>query len=85
MKFYARAPSELRKHAALFWPRELAAKQQITNIIPQLILTQDQFISILTVADSNPVAWKGACVTRLEDNKKRFNFPDQPECWSNRH
>ena len=60
MNRYRRTPNQLKMKAAYFWPSELAAKAQTTSIIPRLIATQDQFISILKVADSAPVAWKEA-------------------------
>ena len=53
-----RSYSELKSQAVNFWPLELAHKEKDASIIPRLIETQDKFISLLHVADSNPHAWK---------------------------
>src|ERR1700690_1415719 len=58
MTNYTPTPDELKKHASLFWPKELLAKEVSASIIPVLIGTQDKFISILDIADKSPDAWK---------------------------
>jgi len=50
--------NELKSQAVNFWPLELAEKEKDASIIPRLIETQEKFISLLHVADSNPHAWK---------------------------
>lgn len=55
---YRRTPEQLRKHASLYWPSELAEREASTSIIPLLIGTQDKFVSLLTVSNSSPSAWK---------------------------
>ena len=58
MKNYTPTPDELKKHASLFWPKELLAKEVSASIIPVLVGTQDKFISILDIADKSPDTWK---------------------------
>jgi len=65
---YIRNPAILKRKAVLYWPTELAQKEQLVSIIPRLIGTQDKFISLLHVADSGPESWK----TILFETK---NFP----------
>lgn len=49
--------SELKKTAVLYWPEEIAEKEKNGSIIPLLIKTQEQFISILKFANASPYAW----------------------------
>jgi hypothetical protein len=49
---------DLRKRAALFWPAELTKREATNSILPLLLKSQDKFISLLTVADASPTAWK---------------------------
>ena len=44
---------ELESLACKWWPNTLVEIEEETSIIPTLIRTQDQFISILTLASSN--------------------------------
>ncbi len=69
---YKRTPSELQKHATLFWPSDLAAKEQSASIIPKLIATQDKFISVLHVSDSSPDAWKNVLAATKELHANLF-------------
>lgn len=46
---YRRTVEELRAVASLFWPSELSEQEASASIIPVLLQTQDQFISILSV------------------------------------
>jgi hypothetical protein len=55
---FKRDPIALKRKAVLYWPTELAKKEQTTSIIPRLISTQDKFISILHVSDNGPESWK---------------------------
>lgn len=54
MESLRRTPEELRKHAAVWWPDYLIASEQQSSIIPLLLSTQDEFLSILTLARSGP-------------------------------
>ncbi len=58
MTNYTPTPDELKKHASLFWPKELLDREGLASIIPGLVGTQDKFISILDIADKSPDAWK---------------------------
>lgn len=51
---YQRTAEELYGHASMFWPAELSRKEADLSIIPKLLETQDQFISILSVDVPNP-------------------------------
>lgn len=51
---YNRDLSELEKRAAMWWPDFLAKKESKASIIPLLLKTQDNFISILNLATGNP-------------------------------
>jgi hypothetical protein len=53
-----RETDDLEAHAAKFWPKALAQREQTTSIIPKLIESQEKFIGILYVADASPTAWK---------------------------
>ncbi len=44
---YNRTVEELRELASMFWPPELSQKEADISIIPKLLETQDQFISII--------------------------------------
>jgi hypothetical protein len=48
----------LQQHALNFWPIELSEKEKKASIIPQLIASQDKFISLLNIADATPFSWK---------------------------
>lgn len=50
---YKRNPIELENNACKWWPENLIALEAESSIIPILIRTQDKFISILTLSDSN--------------------------------
>lgn len=52
-----RSYDDLKQNAVIFWPSELADKEQASSIIPMLLATQDKFISLLHVADSSPGCW----------------------------
>lgn len=49
---YKRSKEELETRACKWWPNSLVEIEAASSIIPTLIRTQDQFISILTLADS---------------------------------
>lgn len=46
---YRRTVAELRQLASLFWPAELSEEAASLSVIPVLLKTQDEFISILSV------------------------------------
>lgn len=50
--------NDLESCALKFWPKEIAVQERNSSIIPRLIETQDKFISILNISDSNPFTWK---------------------------
>jgi len=50
--------NDLENNALKFWPKEIAAQERSSSIIPRLIETQDKFISLLNIADATPFAWK---------------------------
>ena len=50
---YRKTFEELEKVASKFWPSELSEKEAKLSIIPLLLKTQDQFISIISVETSN--------------------------------
>lgn len=52
---YQRNIEQLKKHAVNWWPQEIVDKQSTTSIIPLLVESQDDFISILSLyKDHNP-------------------------------
>ncbi|WP_407162092.1 DpnII family type II restriction endonuclease [Citrobacter europaeus] len=52
---YQRNIEQLREHAVNWWPQNIVEKQSSTSIIPQLVASQDDFISILSLyKDHNP-------------------------------
>ncbi len=58
MNKYNRTLSELREHAVLSWPRELMDKEAKASVVPFLLQTQDEFISILNLSQKTPDKWK---------------------------
>lgn len=50
---YNRTRVELESTACKWWPENLVVLEAESSVVPLLIRTQDQFISILTLADSN--------------------------------
>jgi len=50
---YQRSIEELRSVASMFWPDELNERAATLSVIPKLLETQDQFISILSVPARN--------------------------------
>lgn len=50
---YNRTLTELETKACKWWPENLVALEAETSIIPTLVCTQNQFVSILTLSDSN--------------------------------
>ena len=54
---YPRTVEELKENAVIYWPSEIAEKERNSSIIPLLLATQDHFISVLHLADSDPYAW----------------------------
>lgn len=59
---------ELEANALKFWPEIIAGLERNSSIIPKLIETQDKFISLLNIADAEPLAWK-----KVLTNSKRFS------------
>lgn len=49
-----RSIEDLEAHAEKYWPRKLTALEQDSSILPALLATQEKFIGVLYVADSNP-------------------------------
>jgi len=50
---YQRTVDELRKAASMQWPADIAQKESDASVIPKLLETQDNFISILSVPVSD--------------------------------
>jgi|GEM_PF-162179 len=51
---YVRSVSELQEKAINWWPQVLVETESSTSIIPLLLKTQDQFLSILKLSGSSP-------------------------------
>ncbi len=51
---YDRHFTDLEKNAVKWWPKELECKVAELSVIPKLIATQDNFISILTLSKDTP-------------------------------
>lgn len=58
MPKYARTLAELKEKAILFWSREILEREASVSILPLLLKTQDEFISVLKLAKSSPKKWK---------------------------
>ncbi len=54
----ARALNDLESNALKFWPDKISELERNSSIIPKLIDTQDKFISLLNIANSDPFVWK---------------------------
>ena len=54
MPKYNRNIDELKSHAALWWPEELKEKNAKANVIPLLLSTQEEFLSIIKLAKKDP-------------------------------
>lgn len=53
-KCYTRNIVELQENATMWWPRSLVEKNAAINIIPQLLVTQAEFLSILNLSKDSP-------------------------------
>ncbi len=51
---YNRTIDELKTKAALWWPEELKQQNSIANILPLLLKTQDDFLSLITLSKNEP-------------------------------
>lgn len=60
MVTYKRTLGELRTKAVLHWPDKILLAAGDVSILPLLLKTQDAFISLLKIADKNPLSWKAA-------------------------
>ncbi|MEI6915763.1 MAG: restriction endonuclease [Armatimonadota bacterium] len=58
MNKYARTLEELTQFAVRYWPTVVTDKEDGLSILPRLFATQSKFISVLTLADKTPDAWK---------------------------
>lgn len=67
MPNYIKDITELQSRAVFWWPSFLSVLETNASIIPTLIQTQDKFLSLLTLADSNPY--------KLFDLLKSSEFP----------
>ncbi len=56
-RVYKRDPEELKQYASLYWRKELSTGSA-GEVISLLLQTQDKFLDILSVADSEPTSWK---------------------------
>jgi hypothetical protein len=54
MPKYNRDLSELKDKAAMWWPEELKKKNSLANVLPLLLKTQDDFLSILNLSKKEP-------------------------------
>lgn len=54
MSNFNRTIDELQSKAVFWWPAHLSTLETDASIIPTLLETQDKFLSIITLADSNP-------------------------------
>lgn len=54
MTDYQRTVAQLREVASLFWPQELALEAAQVSVIPLLLETQEQFLSLLSFPLSHP-------------------------------
>lgn len=52
---YNRTNAELERYACKWWPENIVILEAEASIIPTLIRTQDQFISILTLSNPNEI------------------------------
>ena len=52
---YPKNVEELKENAVIYWPSEIAEKERNSSIIPLLLATQDHFISVLHLADKDPL------------------------------
>jgi hypothetical protein len=51
---YKKTLADLEKAAIKWWPKELEADVAKSSVIPKLLQTQEQFISVLKLADADP-------------------------------
>jgi hypothetical protein len=55
--------ADLANNAYKFWPENIARLEREISIIPQLLDTQEKFMSLLKIADADPFSWKTALQT----------------------
>ena len=63
---------DLEANALKFWPQSIAEVERNSSIIPRLIETQDKFISLLNIADSEPFAWKSVLASTKDLSSNLF-------------
>lgn len=51
---YNRTIKELQQNAALWWPEELKKKNALANVLPLLLETQDDFLSLIRLSKKDP-------------------------------
>jgi hypothetical protein len=54
MANYNRNITELRAKAAMWWPEELKAKNALTNVLPLLLKTQEDFLRLIILSKNGP-------------------------------
>ncbi len=72
MGHFNRKLEELRQHAVLHWPDEILSATEEVGILPLLLKTQDNFISILKVASKDPWSWKATLENNSELSESLF-------------
>lgn len=63
---------DLEANALKFWPLKLAEIERSSSIIPKLIETQDKFIALLYMADTDPFVWKKVLETTKDLSANLF-------------
>lgn len=51
---YNRSINELKSNAVLWWPEDLKKKNSLANVLPMLLKSQDDFLSLLTLSKKEP-------------------------------
>ena len=55
---FNRTLPELTKHASLHWTKELMTVASQETLLYDLLVTQEEFVSVLKVASKTPMSWK---------------------------
>jgi hypothetical protein len=66
-----RTQADLKEKAVLFWPREFLEIEASVGVLPLLLYTQEMFISILRLSESEPDSWK-SIVDKSDETKSNL-------------
>lgn len=71
---YRTSPEDLKKCAALFWPKDLVSIESDLSVIPKLLGSQDQFLSLFNLIDTDSIENIEKIFTLINDSNIEPNL-----------